>query len=101
MIDRRNRRSVGRYLGALNLHYLWSENSGGPARPRNTGLRLPGNLRSVSRSDDWWKPRKLELCVQALEVARMSFNHDMYWPEARTTVYLRQAQRARVARASV
>src|SRR5881227_2669789 len=25
---------VGRYARALNLRYLWSENSGGPARPR-------------------------------------------------------------------
>ena len=83
---------VGRYLGALNLHYLWSENSGGPARPRNTGLRLArGTYAAFLDSDDWWKPRKLELCVQALDGGADVVYHDMYLARKRgQRVYLRR-----------
>jgi glycosyltransferase involved in cell wall biosynthesis len=91
---------VRRYAGALNLRYLWSENSGGPARPRNTGLKLArGAYAAFLDSDDWWKPRKLELCVQALDGGADVVYHDIHLARKRgQRVYLRR-RNARTLRA--
>jgi glycosyltransferase involved in cell wall biosynthesis len=51
-----------------NLKYIRVENSGGPAAPRNTGLRnANGAFISLVDDDDIWLPHKLEKQVAILE----------------------------------
>ncbi|MBC7428156.1 MAG: glycosyltransferase [Bacteriovorax sp.] len=45
----------------LNLTYFYEENWGGPARPRNNGIRLSrGEWLAFLDSDDYWSSHKLE-----------------------------------------
>jgi glycosyltransferase involved in cell wall biosynthesis len=49
----------------LNIKYIWEENWGGPARPRNNGIRAASSeWIAFLDSDDWWIPNKLKLCVE-------------------------------------
>jgi len=51
------------YKGKLDLTYIWEENWGGPARPRNNGIKASkGDWICFLDSDDWWYPEKLEIC---------------------------------------
>ncbi len=44
----------------LDITYTWEENWGGPARPRNNGIKLSkGEWICFLDSDDWWYPEKL------------------------------------------
>lgn len=55
------------YSGKLSIKYMWSENWGGPARPRNCGIAASiGEWICFLDSDDWWVPNKLELCLPYL-----------------------------------
>lgn len=57
-----------RYKKRLDLHYLWDENWGGPARPRNRGIAAAcGEWICFLDSDDWWTPDKLEACLPYLD----------------------------------
>ena len=70
---------VERYREHLNLTFHWSENFGGPARPRNIGLQLArGKYVAFLDSDDWWQPRKLERSLSRLESGADVVYHDLY-----------------------
>ncbi len=70
---------VRRYQDRIKLTYKWSENFGGPARPRNIGIGLArGELIAFLDSDDWWLPRKLEESVKSLERGADLVYHDLY-----------------------
>lgn len=67
-----------RYKDRLNIQYIWNENWGGPARPRNIGIAASkGEWICFLDSDDWWTPNKLESCLPYLDNYDMLY-HDMY-----------------------
>jgi len=70
---------VRRYSDRLNLTYKWSENFGGPARPRNIGVALArGEFIAFLDSDDWWLPQKLEKSMEYFERGADLVYHDLH-----------------------
>ena len=62
----------------LNIQYLWNENWGGPAHPRNIGINASkGKWICFLDSDDWWYPKKLETCLSFLEEYDIIY-HDLH-----------------------
>ena len=58
---------VNSYIDKLDLAYLYSENFGGPARPRNLGIHAATSpYIAFLDSDDWWAPEKLGVCASRL-----------------------------------
>lgn len=52
---------VASFKNKLNLTCLYEENWGGPARPRNNGIKAAkGEWICFLDADDWWYPDKLE-----------------------------------------
>ena len=67
------------FISSLTITYLWNENFGGPAKPRNAGIAsASGKYLAFLDSDDWWVPEKLEKSVQALEAGADFIYHDLY-----------------------
>ena len=55
-------RVTERFKSLLRIKYLWNDNWGGPARPRNNGIyAASGQWICFLDSDDWWYPEKLEM----------------------------------------
>jgi len=51
---------VADFSKRLNIKYLYAENWGGPAKPRNEGIKkAQGEWISFLDADDWWYPTKL------------------------------------------
>jgi glycosyltransferase involved in cell wall biosynthesis len=59
---------VRRFNDNLDVTYIRIENSGGPARPRNTAIAASKyEWISFLDSDDWWMPNRMEAVVKAIE----------------------------------
>jgi len=68
---------VESYKDKLNIKYDWAENWGGPARPRNRGLKLSqADWICFLDSDDWWYSNKLEECWKHLDSSDVIY-HDL------------------------
>jgi len=67
---------VASFSAELNLKYIYSENWGGPARPRNLAIEASiANWICFLDSDDWWYPSKLEVVYRYLNIADIIY-HD-------------------------
>lgn len=69
---------VDSFRAMLSLIYLREQNWGGPARPRNKGLkRARGSWICFLDSDDWWYPHKLERIRELCQDADLVY-HDCH-----------------------
>ena len=70
---------VKSYQNKLNINYIYCNNSGGPARPRNIGL-YKSNTKYVAflDSDDWWSNDKLYISLKTLQKGYSLIYHDLY-----------------------
>jgi glycosyltransferase involved in cell wall biosynthesis len=67
------------YVPLLDITYDYAENFGGPARPRNRGIKLArAPYIAFLDSDDWWMPNKLEMSVQYLDAGADIVFHDLW-----------------------
>lgn len=56
-----------KFVNRLRIRYYLTEHWGGPAHPRNIGIeKASGEWVCFLDSDDWWYPKKLEICLSCL-----------------------------------
>lgn len=67
------------FKGDLNIKYIRGENFGGPARPRNNGIKAStSEWVCFLDHDDWWAPEKLERCLVHLDRGADIVFHDLW-----------------------
>jgi glycosyltransferase involved in cell wall biosynthesis len=68
---------VESFKNKLTIQYIWNENWGGPARPRNIGIQASQtDWICFLDSDDWWYPNKLEICLDFMDRYNVIY-HDL------------------------
>jgi glycosyltransferase involved in cell wall biosynthesis len=86
----------------FRIKYEWAKNFGGPAAPRNRGLRLAqGEYIAFLDSDDWWMPQKLE---ESLKTLRQDFDlvyHDMFIVKKNDQKLFLKKTRSRILQPSI
>ena len=89
--------SALRFQNKLRLRWESSPNFGGPARPRNLGLRAAsGELIALLDSDDWWTPDKLRKAVARLDEGSDLVYHDLRMMSASGVIGHIRSSRPRV-----
>jgi glycosyltransferase involved in cell wall biosynthesis len=59
---------INSFTDKLTINYIWEENWGGPARPRNNGIKASkGDWICFLDSDDFCYPEKLEICSNHID----------------------------------
>ena len=67
-----------RSLSDPRIIYEWDVNSGGPARPRNRGIRrASGSWICFLDADDWWTKDKLKTCTDYINNDSDFLYHDL------------------------
>lgn len=70
---------VAQYSNKLDISFETAENFGGPARPRNRGIKIArAPYIAFLDSDDWWMPDKLLHSYIALEGGADVVFHDLF-----------------------
>ncbi|MBI4681161.1 MAG: glycosyltransferase [Nitrospirae bacterium] len=75
---------VDAFAAKMQITYLWEKNWGGPARPRNNGIRAAqGEWLCFLDADDLWYPEKLKVAARYLSVSDIIYHDlDKYPPGA-------------------
>lgn len=85
---------VAGFDGKTQITYLWQQNWGGPARPRNKGIKqAKGEWICFLDSDDWWYPHKLEVVHKHLKHSDIIYHDlDIYTPKGKKTFFRLRGQ---------
>lgn len=66
------------YESKLNIRYFKNKNFGGPAVPRNIGIKnSKGKFLAFVDADDWWKRDKLKICIDSFDDKTDFVFHDL------------------------
>ena len=75
----------------LNINWLYCDNFGGPAKPRNMGINASkSKYVAFLDADDWWNPKKLEISLEGLEKGNDFVYHDLLKYDQRKDLVLRK-----------
>ena len=78
------------------IFYNWEENSGGPAKPRNRGIKLSkGNWIAFLDSDDSWKSNKLKICIENISEKVDLIYHNLEIVYSSYKIFKRKTARTR------